>query len=295
MIDLTGQRFGRLTAIERAENNKRGQARWKCACDCGSEKVVNSDDLRSGRTKSCGCSRVKDLTGLRFGKLTVIELADYKKGNGAFWICKCDCENENIIHGVRLINGSIKSCGCCKVIDLTGQRFGRWTVIERAGVNKNGKYLWKIKCDCGNEKVISTGDLQSNRTNSCGCLHRELIKEEYGKATFNTLLRIYKQNAKKRNQQFFLTKDEFKELIFSNCYYCGKKPLQIVRNEYSNGDTVYNGIDRIDSSKGYIPVNVRSCCGQCNIAKSGYSEEEFLSGIKAIYENLNLDQMPYNK
>lgn len=56
-IDLTGQRFGRLTAQCRAENIGRFSA-WRCLCDCGSELVVQSNNLRSNRTKSCGCSRV---------------------------------------------------------------------------------------------------------------------------------------------------------------------------------------------------------------------------------------------
>lgn len=54
-IDLTGQRFGRLTVISRAENTKAGQAKWLCKCDCGKTKVVSGYHLRSGRITSCGC------------------------------------------------------------------------------------------------------------------------------------------------------------------------------------------------------------------------------------------------
>ena len=59
VIDLTGQKFTRLTVISRAENNKNGQARWLCKCDCGNETIVKSDDLKRGKTKSCGCLRVE--------------------------------------------------------------------------------------------------------------------------------------------------------------------------------------------------------------------------------------------
>ena len=59
LIDLTGQRFGRLTVVERAENyvapNGRQAARWVCLCDCGNKTTVVGGDLRTGRTKSCGC------------------------------------------------------------------------------------------------------------------------------------------------------------------------------------------------------------------------------------------------
>lgn len=55
--DLTGMKFGRLTVIERAENNKSGRTRWKCKCDCGVEIVVDGKHLRRGYVKSCGCFR----------------------------------------------------------------------------------------------------------------------------------------------------------------------------------------------------------------------------------------------
>lgn len=55
LIDLTGQRFGRLTVIERAENGSDGAARWVCRCDCGKGVTVYSGNLRKGMTVSCGC------------------------------------------------------------------------------------------------------------------------------------------------------------------------------------------------------------------------------------------------
>ena len=54
-IDLTGQRFGRLTVIERAKSGSSGRARWLCKCDCGNQIVTDALDLRRGTTRSCGC------------------------------------------------------------------------------------------------------------------------------------------------------------------------------------------------------------------------------------------------
>ena len=59
-----------------------------------------------------------------------------------------------------------------KLIDLTGQRFNRLLVLERAE-NKNDRAAWKCKCDCGNIKIVKSGDLRSGRTQSCGCLNKE--------------------------------------------------------------------------------------------------------------------------
>jgi len=53
--DLKGQRSGRLTVLSRAENDKHGNVRWNCRCDCGVVKIIYGGSLRCGKTKSCGC------------------------------------------------------------------------------------------------------------------------------------------------------------------------------------------------------------------------------------------------
>lgn len=57
LIDLTGQRFGKLTAIEKVGYD--GKSLWKCACDCGGECIVRSPHLRNGRQVSCGCHKAE--------------------------------------------------------------------------------------------------------------------------------------------------------------------------------------------------------------------------------------------
>ena len=56
LIDLTGKKFTRLTVLSRAEDGKGRQSRWLCLCDCGKERIAQSNHLRSGSTKSCGCT-----------------------------------------------------------------------------------------------------------------------------------------------------------------------------------------------------------------------------------------------
>jgi hypothetical protein len=57
IIDITGQRFGRLSVLACAGRTKRGNTIWTCRCDCGNEKIVQASHLRSGSTMSCGCLR----------------------------------------------------------------------------------------------------------------------------------------------------------------------------------------------------------------------------------------------
>ncbi len=58
-INIAGQTFGRLTVVERADNDRHGKARWHCVCQCGSKTIVSGYHLRLGRTLSCGCYKME--------------------------------------------------------------------------------------------------------------------------------------------------------------------------------------------------------------------------------------------
>lgn len=76
LIDLTGQRFGRLTVLERAGKNKFGSIGWLCHCDCGKEIVVSSPNLRSGHTQSCGCLK-RELSSKRVAESPLVRKAKH--------------------------------------------------------------------------------------------------------------------------------------------------------------------------------------------------------------------------
>lgn len=112
--NLIGQRFGMLTVISRTENDKRGDAMFLCHCDCGKEKIISSHNLKSGNSKSCGCTKTTNIVGKRYGQLTVLRevptTPSIKKAQGQQFECRCDCGNTIIIGRYRLLNR--KSCGC---------------------------------------------------------------------------------------------------------------------------------------------------------------------------------------
>lgn len=121
IIDITGQRFGRLTALEVAGVDSRGEKIWHCVCDCGNTKNALSSNLRKGLTQSCGCLQkeragknvlIKDLTNQRFGKLTAIEPTKERLNGQVVWKCLCDCGNEAYVRSYNLVSGSSQSCGC---------------------------------------------------------------------------------------------------------------------------------------------------------------------------------------
>jgi len=124
-----------------------------------------------------------DLTGKRFHRLIVLEESGRDKWCKILWLCRCDCGTEKIICGESLKSGKTKSCGCfsleirslTKVVDCNGKQFGRLLVTERVGSDKHGKALWKCLCRCGGRVTVTTGQLRSGHTKSCGCLSREVI------------------------------------------------------------------------------------------------------------------------
>ena len=159
--DITGQKFNKLTAIERAGKDKTGRALWLCKCDCGNMISVNITDLRTGRRKSCGCLKKEryNIIGHRFGKLTVIRRET--SGTHAKFLCRCDCGREVVVRGDSLRSGKTISCGCAKksddkikeltdgrkLQDHTSDIFFNGTISKNntSGINgvsklKNGKY-----------------------------------------------------------------------------------------------------------------------------------------------------------
>lgn len=189
-------------------------------------------------------------------------------------------------------------------IDLTGQRFGKLTVIEFAGKD-DSKYRyrqWKCVCDCGKTKVVTYRDLKRDQCKSCGCMMRAglakggMNKRDYGEARFNDLFLSYKRSATNRGYIFKLTREEFRTLTKGDCYYCGQEPSQIVKAGHGvNGEYIYNGIDRIDNSIGYLSSNVRTCCKQCNIAKGVLTEDEFMTWAKRLVARFEHGETPIIK
>lgn len=127
--DITGRRFGKLVALEyvgssRSASGNRGYSIWLCKCDCGGTYVATAHSLQRGSTKSCGClprgryspRPVRDLTGLRFGRLTVTGAAAdivFPSGQRAHrFVCRCECGREVTVIGSNLISGNTTSCGC---------------------------------------------------------------------------------------------------------------------------------------------------------------------------------------
>jgi hypothetical protein len=152
----------------------------------------------------------KDLTGQRFGKLTVLEATSERKNNHIVWRCLCDCGNEKLASSQHLQNGGVTSCGCAakaankrKIIDLTGKRFGRLTALEATDKRSGNSTIWKCQCDCGNTCFAASHNLRSGNVKSCGCL-----ASDHGKAAII--------GAKKARDQYYTQKTDVRRLANKN-------------------------------------------------------------------------------
>ena len=164
-----------------------------------------------------------------------------------------------------------------------GDKFGRLVVIRKDGVHTKpcgttqSKYL--CRCECGNTVSVLMQNLKNGNTKSCGCLVKELKEQTIlpdHRGVKNQIILQYKRHAKDRGLCWELDYETVSNIISSPCFYCGaeKSNRKITKNCREGYE--YNGIDRIDSSKGYVLNNVVPCCKTCNRAKLDMSQKDFI-------------------
>lgn len=171
-----------------------------------------------------------------------------------------------------------------------GRVYGRLTLVR---IVRRFKYLgatrtiWLCECACGQTKEINSQTLRPGKSRSCGCLQTEHAKAlgkshigKNGNSAKNAAVKRTQHTAKTRGWDYSLTDEYAEHLLVSDCFYCGSSPS--VKNETQSGIFVHGGIDRIDSSKGYVLGNVVPACWMCNCMKNKFSKEQFLSHLGKI-------------
>lgn len=210
-IDMVGRTSGRLTVLSRAEDRisiTNGwtvtRRYWNCVCSCGNTKEVRQDALLSQKPKSCGCitrevarENIKktlaspnwgkgrtpdDLTGQRFGRLTVASLAEpYISPKGRVvnrWFCTCSCGSSSVVIGNSLKMGKATTCGCVpSTYAYSNLNTAAEVFIDKATTVHKGRYTYdKVVYEHSKINVIVTckehGDfttLPSNHVFGTGC------------------------------------------------------------------------------------------------------------------------------
>ena len=186
-----------------------------------------------------------------------------------------------------------------KALELTGMKFGHLTVIRRANPEEYGEAYkhdrghirWIVECECGIKKVYPGSRIKTKQLTSCGCLNGK-YKAPGEAAKWAYFLR-YKIHAKRRKKEFLLSLEQFLNITSSDCHYCGAVPksgFSSYRKKSGSkkyyGEYKHNGIDRLNSSIGYIENNCVPCCSSCNYAKAEMSVDDFKEWIIKVHAHL---------
>lgn len=219
--------------------------------------------------------KLKDLTGQRFGMLTVVRRYERNdKYNKPLWVCNCDCGKKNvIIKGSYLSEGRKWNCGCqnrCEFIDLTGKRFGHVIVLSQAEPRRTHKgrklIMWNCKCDCGREFITRGENLKQGHKTDCGKCNYAHQKRSKATSKHGFL----KEDAPKENYRILNIwsnmKDRCDNPNFKFYKDYGGRGITICSEWHDNFETfckwaLNNGyrqgleLDRIDNDGNYEPSN----------------------------------------
>lgn len=303
LIDLTGQKFGKLTVLYRDKEKEKTVANknayWKCQCECGNQISVRSADLRKGNTKSCGCGKntpggnILNLAGQNIKGIKIISrniAAQYKDGKNTektYWNCQCFCGKEFIARGSELINGHTTSCGCvkkqkaaerCKQLkkDLTNQVFGMLTVLKESNTRHNTNIEWLCQCECGNQIIVPGIYLTSQQKTHCGCLNH---KKSSGEIKIKEIL-----------DQMNIQYEEQK--IFTDCRDKRPLPFDFYLSDYNilieyDGQQHFKAIDHFGGQEEYEKRKKHDSL------KTQYCVDKQIHLIRIPYTDLNILDIKY--
>lgn len=165
--------------------------------------------------------------------------------------------------------------------DIANQKFSKLLALRLFEKAVSGT-KWECLCDCGKITYATYSDLTGGRHKSCGCSQYDAHRKPSGQASANKILGHYKCAARNRNLDFNITDEKFFELTKQSCFYCGCEPSTVSLGDRCNGTYTYNGVDRIDNTKGYHIDNVVPCCGACNMMKKAMSQDDFIKKCKEV-------------
>lgn len=202
-----------------------------------------------------------DLSGQRFGKL-IVQYRANKIGEKPIWHCICDCGNECDVRAKNLRNGNTKSCGCLKSSSLIGEKFGHWTVIDKAKGSGYGS-RWVCKCDCGTIKEVSRKSLIAGTSISCGCI-KKVYTEDLSNQYINEWFLIQPVNENKSRYLCQCSCGNIKEknvydLLNNRSMSCGCKKSALSKGEQKVKELLINNNINFLSQKTFSNCRGNNC------------------------------------
>lgn len=168
---------------------------------------------------------------------------------------------------------------------LEGRTFGRLSVLRLSRIDKS-RAVWEVICDCGNRFEVDTHALNRGRTRQCNlCRLKQLWKNNKNPdAALNQIWAHYRSNARREKRPFRLSKEQFRKLTSSPCFFTGRMPSR-TRRSVGGSTYTYNGIDRLDNQKGYTIENCVPCSWEINRMKGAMTLKGFLSICREVVKH----------
>jgi len=182
--------------------------------------------------------------------------------------------------------------------DFTGKKFYFLTVVKAVGSTADKHIKWLCLCKCGNTTEVASNALVKGTTKSCGCYYSSLKNGHVHKTrryedTRNDVLLRYQHVARKAGREFSIPDDVFFKMVQQPCHYCGTAPKSVMSTPSSKKtgrkEFVYNGVDRVNSSKGYVKGNCVPCCIVCNRIKNNHSVKFLRQHLTKMLSNMKGD------
>lgn len=227
--------------------------------------------------------------GEKFGRLTIID-GPIRKNRQTYYLCKCECGNEKEIRGSHLSSGSIQSCGCLRkekisqlrTDDLTGQIFGKLTVLERDFEKTGSNAYWICQCKCGNITTVRGADLKQGHTRSCGCLQEQARHDKLQDLTgqifgYLKVISLDEERTKKYKQGYFYCK----------CLNCNSGQLKSIKgSNLKRGNVLSCGCLKSKYEKQIESILIDN--------KIQYKREYIFENLKGNKRNLRFDFAIFN-
>lgn len=294
---------------------KYNNGKWQCSCECGNIIKVKTNSITSGNTKSCGCLK-EEISRGKVDKLIAGRRQFEPKISSARrrWQSYCFEDKNCDISFEDFYKISQMNCYYCGVApSITFNYFKANSTYASKAAKETGDFVYNgldridnskdhtldnvvpccYICNRGkNKKLVNDFYLWINKLvikdfKILNIEKKKLPENSYLQTSIKCVFYNYKSDSD-------LTLEEFYSISQMNCYYCNSFPNNTFNRAKSDkkasllakesGDYIYNGLDRIDSSKGHNKNNVVPCCKYCNFAKSKLSLKEFNNWIIRIKE-----------
>lgn len=234
-----------------------------------------------------------ELVGKVFGEWTLVNIVGSDLNGKRVAECQCSCGNFGYITLGSLKQGTSTRCYKCRggrgsdrPKSLTDEQLRE--LLSRYASGESTTQLAKAFNVCSGTVIYQARKAGIYRTIQD---QGRKSRKPAGEAAFSVVYKRYKGTAKYRQREFKLSKIEFREITQRKCYYCRAEPNN--KQTLASGSFVYNGVDRVDSSLGYILANVVSCCKECNTAKSDRDVVEYYEWLVRSFNTLRSNMPTY--